>query len=249
MRKLLWVSAAIMGLAALPQPASAAVITGELDFGSNVGVRVTPTTIDFLATPGGDIGVPGTAIVNSTSTLQNGGVAVPGLSGSTVLEKDLSVAAQPPGPVGFPGGPLSFFETLNADPTINFTLSNLVRCGDTPLGIIAGAIFCPLGLNSAFLFNPVSSTDTTVTINLIGTVFDTDTPTLISNFVGHIDAPFPGQTILQLLTAFETAGFIDTSFSGAKVSTFAPVPEPMTLLTFGAGAILAVRKRRKAAKA
>ena len=160
------------------------------------------------------------------------------------------MAAQPPGPVGFPGGPLSFFETLNADPTINFTLSNLVRCGDTPLGLIAGARLSAPWASIRRSYSTQCRARTPLSrSNLIGTVFDTDTPTLISNFVGHIDAPFPGQTIFQLLTAFENVGFIDTSFSGAKVSTFAPVPEPMTLLTFGAGAILAVRKRRRAAKA
>jgi hypothetical protein len=88
-----------------------------------------------------------------------------------------------------------------------------------------------------------------VSLFLEGNVFDTTTPLVVSRFSGHIDATFSDKSVADLVAAFAPggAGFIQTAFSGSKFAIFSPVPEPMTLLTFGAGtAILAARRRRKA---
>ena len=82
-----------------------------------------------------------------------------------------------------------------------------------------------------------------------GTVFDTATPTLISTWSGlwttNINA-----TIDEIFDVIEAGGTISQSYSATKI-TVAPgvIPEPATLLTFGVGALVAARARRKAKKA
>jgi hypothetical protein len=54
-----------------------------------------------------------------------------------------------------------------------------------------------------------------------------------------------GQTVLQILTQLQAGGPFTATYSANFVS--AAVPEPITLLTFGAGSLLAFRRRRRQA--
>jgi serine/threonine protein kinase len=71
---------------------------------------------------------------------------------------------------------------------------------------------------------------------------------------GKFDATFTGMTPAQILQAFVDNGEIFTVYSARKITIDQPdvpqVPEPATMLTFGAGtALLAAHRRRQAKKA
>jgi hypothetical protein len=238
MRKFLAVGIGVLSLALLPQASEAGVITGILDFSGAIRVN-TSGQIDF---GNNGFGTAGVFNVANTTTLQNGGGPV--LNFGTVSDKDLSAAAQPT--TGF--APLDLFESLSADPTIDFVLTDILSCAE-----IAGAASCPFGdVTSPFSFAQAGFS-VTVTMVMSGTVFSTLTPGLVSDWGGTFTAQFPGTqqnptTVAGLLAQFLAVGYIDTSISASKITTQQPVvPEPATLLTFGIGSgILALRRRRKA---
>lgn len=231
MRKFLAVSLGIVSLSLLPLAAEAGVLTGTLDIAGSV--KVTPTSIDWAS----DGGTTGVVQVQNTSTFANGGVVI---NTGTATEKDLNLASFPT--AGFP--PLTLFETLSAAPTINFVLQDIFSCPE-----VGGGTTCDAGAASPFAFAQGGG-GTTVTLVMTGIVFDTTTPTLVSNWTGIFTAQFPGQTIAQLLNQLTTnPGYIDTSFSASKVTVQqSTVPEPATLLTLGIGSgLMALRRRRKGA--
>ena len=105
-------------------------------------------------------------------------------------------------------------------------------------------------MNSPFRFDE-DTEGTTVVINFRGRVIDTNNPGEVSTFRAKFDATFTGMTPQQILAALVQNGEIFTPFSARKVSVeqIQSVPEPATLLTFGAGtALLAAHRRRRAKK-
>jgi hypothetical protein len=230
---------AIVGLALLPRASEAGAITGILDIAGAITVTETGT-IDW----GSDGGTTGVVNVINTTTLKNG--AGPILNFGTATEKDLNIASQPT--TGF--APLDLFETLSADPTINFVLTDILSC------VEIGGI-CPGGDPLSPFSFAQSAFSVTVTMVMSGTVFSTLTPGLVSNWGGTFTAQFPGTAqdpvfVQEILDELDQVGFISTSFSASKITVQQPqlVPEPATLLTFGIGSgLLALRRRRKAAAA
>jgi hypothetical protein len=239
MKKALFRAIAVATLAILPATAQAIPITGTLDL---VGrVRVTATTIDWLPlTPP----LVGDALILGATDYFSG------LEGTTANELDL---------VGLPigvqlGAGVPDFETFNAAPGLSFILDTILSCGQASLNPVAE---CDGGLGSAFLFAE-DNQGTTVIINFSGRVVDTNNPGEEATFTAKFDATFLGQTpamILNTIFGVGQPGFIISPYSAQKivVDVVPPppiIPEPATLLTFGAGtALFAAHRRRQAKKA
>ena len=223
-------------LAILPTSAEAVPIVGTLDLTG--GVRVTQNSIDWLPEGGGT----GFAIVMPTSD----GYFAP-LAGSLATELDLVDV-----PVGVQlGAGLPNFETFPDSPLpgLNFILDMILSCGQASLD---PADECTAGLDSPFRFDE-DTQGTTVIINFVGRVIDPiGAPGEVSTFNAKFDATFTDLTPEEILTQLVTAGEIFSPYSARKISVdqVQPIPEPATLLTFGAGtALLAAHRRRRAKKA
>jgi len=241
MKKAIFTAIAVASLAILPATAQAVPIVGSIDLAGRV--RITPDTIDWLT--GNVAGPPtGTAVVLAS----DGYFSSLGFL-STATEMDLSGV-----PVGVTGLNLAGFETLEDMPGVNFVLDTILSCGQSS---VDPATQCVLGPNSAFRFDQ-DSRGTVVVMNFAGFVIDTDNPdpTEVSTFTAKFSATFLNKTPGEILAAFGPggAGFVETPYSAQKVTVDLPtqteVPEPATLLTFGAGtALLAAHRRRRAKKA
>ena len=235
MKKALFRAVAVATLAILPATAQAVPITGTLDL---VGrVRVTATTIEWLPLNA----LPGDALILGATDYFDG------LQGTTTNELDL---------VGLPigvqlGAGIPDFETFNARPGLSFILDTILSCGQASLNPV---VECDGGLGAAFLFAE-DLRGTTVIINFAGRVVDTNNPGEEATFSAKFDATFLGQTPAQILNTIfgpNQPGFIVSPYSAQKVviDDITTVPEPATLLTFGAGtALLAAHRRRRAKKA
>lgn len=239
MKKALIAAMAVATLAILPATAQAVPIVGTLDLTG--AVRVTANGIDWLPPFGEGFGL---AVVQPTST----GYFEP-LAGEFAVEMDLIGV-----PVGVQlGTGISGFETFLPDsplPGLNFILDMILSCGQASLD---PADECAAGLDSPFRFDQ-DTEGTTVIINFRGRVVDPiGAPDEISTFNAKFDATFTGLTPEQILGALEDQGFIDSPYSARKITVDMPtqeVPEPATMLTFGAGtALLAAHRRRRAKKA
>jgi hypothetical protein len=238
MRRLLCVPLLAVCLAVLPKPVEGAVIEGILDIAG--GVQVTQDTIDWYLPFGGGFG---DAIVQASSTL-----SFAGLGGTIDRQLDLNISA-----VAGVGLPLDNFQTLLAQPTWNFVLEDVLSCGEINL-TATPQFLCPLGNDNPFAFAQSFPGGSEVTLVMTGIVYDTLTPTLISNWTGIYTAQFPGQPIFTtagfpnpegVLDEFLRLGLIDTSFSASKI-TVTQAPEPLTLGLFGLSLLgVGIRARRR----
>jgi hypothetical protein len=237
MKKALFRAMAVAVLAILPATAQAVPIVGTLDLTGAVRVDVDGT-IDWLPEGGPD----GLAIVQPTST----GYFAP-LGNTLAHELDLAGL-----PVGVQlGAGIPNFETFEAMPGLNFILDMIVSCGQSSLDPDNE---CVAGEDSPFRFDQ-DTEGTTVILNFRGRVINPLDPTVggdVSTFSAKFDATFTGLTPTEILTLLTTNGEIFSPYSARKVTVAPPVtevPEPATLLTFGAGtALLAAHRRRRAKK-
>jgi hypothetical protein len=236
MKKAILHALAIATLIIMPATAQAVPIVGTLDLTG--AVRVTASTIDWFP-----IGLGfGVADVQPTSN----GYFAP-LHDDVARELDLANL-----PVGVQlGAGVPFFESFPESelPGLNFILDMIVSCGQSSL---SPASECAAGVGSPFRFDQ-DTEGTTVILNFRGRVIDPiGAPGEISTFRAKFDATFTGMTPADILNALVTVGYIDSPYSARKVSVdqAQAVPEPATLLTFGAGtALLAAHRRRRAKKA
>src|SRR5688572_208688 len=237
MKKALFLAMAVAVLASLPATAQAVPIVGTLDITG--AVRVTANSIDFLPEGGGT----GFAQIQTTSD----GYFSP-LGGFIATEMDLiglPVGVQLNGGLGIPG-----FETFAGTPLpgLNFILDMIVSCGQASLD---PADECDAGVDSPFRFDQ-DTEGTTVIINFRGRVVDPiGAPGEMSTFTAKFDATFTGLTPEDILGILVTEGEIFSPYSARKltVEPINEIPEPATLLTFGAGtALLAAHRRRRAKK-
>ena len=236
MKKAIFLAIAVASLAILPATAQAVPIVGTLDLTG--GVRVTATAIDWLPAGGGT----GLALIGDTS---DGYFEV--LGGFHATELDLAGV-----PVGVQLGPgLPGFETFPDTPLpgLNFILDIILSCGQASLD---PEDECVAGTESPFRFDQ-DTEGTTVVINFRGRVIDPiGAPGEESTFSAKFDATFTGLTPEEIIGALEAQGFIDSPYSARKITVDIPtqaIPEPATLLTFGAGtALLAEHRRRRAKK-
>jgi hypothetical protein len=239
MQKALFGAIAVAALVTLPATAQAVPIAGDLTLGG--AVRVTATDIDFLDSfPDGNefvvIPDPGPADYFSF------------LAGTLGDAADLNYLLQPVGPAGFP--PLANFLTFDADAGLSFTLEAIAACDP------ATCFFPGTPFNIFQTFNETSGEfDTTVQMAMRGTVQDT-TPDnggdgSISTWAASYSATFQGQSIEDVMADFNADNQIDAPYSAEITAEVVPtaVPEPATLLTFGAGtALMAAHRRRRAKK-
>jgi len=236
-KKTFLLALAVATLAILPATAQAVPIAGDLRLGGTV--RVTNTDIDWQAVDGF-----GNEFVVLPSTA---GDYFDFLNLSFGDALDLNTLLQPVGPAGFP--PLANFLTFDADPGLSFTLTGIASC-DPATCFVPGTAF-----NAFQTFNNTSGVfDTTVQMSVRGTVQDVTGPNgtgEVSNFTGSYTATFTGQSIASVLADFLADNEINAGYDAEfVVSIPSQIPEPATLLTFGAGtALMAAHRRRKAKKA
>jgi len=235
LKKALFSALAVVSLAILPTTAQAVPIAGDLTLAG--AVTVTATDINFLESFGSNefivIPDPGPADYFTF------------LSGTFGDALDLNYLAQPVGPGGFT--PLQNFLTFDADPGLSFTLEAIAACDP------ATCFFPGTPFNIFQTFNDTTGDfDTTVQMALRGTVQDTTGPNgtgEISTFAASYTATFQGQTIAEVMADFNADNQIDAPYSAEITAQIVPtaIPEPATLLTFGAGtALLAAHRRRRA---
>ena len=246
MRKILIGTLALLGAMALPAPAHAGAIQGQIDFSG--GAVVSATAINwFLSVTPTQTGPQLASIVGSSIT--DGGATVLNLQPCNattpcppnlgqITETNLNLVANPPGQ----NLNVNLFESepsgaFPATPIVDFVLNFVTPCSQL------GAVTC-LTPNSAFgLVQQPGFVAVTLVMN--GVVFDTATPGVTSNWSGLWTANVPG-TIAQLAAVISAGGTISNSFSGTKVAVIpTAIPEPATLLTFGFGSLALARYRRR----
>ena len=242
---------AVFGFAA---SASAATIVGTMNI--NGSVQVDADTIDWLPEGGGSGTFATTLPQSGYFAAFGGGIDGAGFPDVTGVSLDLQQ------PTAFPvANFLSGFTSAsgNLDPEysdLTYTLTSLTA-PSAPACVGGEAVnsSCSIG------FFTLTQLADAVTISLNGAGYFID-PTYGESNIGTAAWSTQGvfsaatgeaiNTIQGILNEIAAGGFISASYSASF--TVPPdqtvVPEPATLLTFGAGsALLALRRRRKAAKA
>ena len=232
MRRFLVVSMVILGLGALPKAADAGLITGDLQLAG--AVRVTATSTVFYQFVGINPGVQ--QIVGST--IKDGGVLVAALQPPALMHETSLTDLTTPAGVQLNVNLFEYALPLT-DPTVNFVLNYVFTCPQL------GPAYTCLGASPFGFIENAGGTSTTITLQMEGTVFDTSTPALTSKWTG-LWTTNVNMSIAQIFGIIETGGFIDNSISATKIT--AAVPEPATLLTFGAAMAFLVAHRRRRAK-
>ena len=98
--------------------------------------------------------------------------------------------------------------------------------------------------------SPITLTDglagAQATLTFIGTLTTPNGPSP-ENYIGQLQATFSGTTVAQLEQGFQTAGFVDTTYSGTFVATTIPEPSSAFLglsgLAMVAGGLFRRRRR------
>jgi hypothetical protein len=260
-RTAIFVALAI-AIAALPGPAQAAPLSGTFTTVGTGNVRVGDSWIDwghsglvFESTtyPGCDPGPSPGCVINGTTTgdiLFTGGT---GSFSSLLLDpgtfKDLEDDFAPvnatfslPDYIGNPDG-------------FSFTATFIPLGTGTPAGCtsVPGAVCTPPG--SGFTLTNLADSDgdgtadnVAVAFVIRGTVTDPSGPP--SMFEGRYSTQL-GMSSAEALAAIAAVGYVESSHSADFQVSIIPtvIPEPATLLTFGAGtALLAAHRRRRAKK-
>jgi hypothetical protein len=235
MRKLLGiVVCVVLGFGA---NASAASIVGTLNFTGDV--TVTATTIDWQ-----DRGGVSNAIIMETSDGYFQNLDSEDFSVGYASAIDLTAPQQTQD---------DFLHTFQENPDVpseyddlTFDLTDIVEPTAAPC--VPGATYtsgqsCSLGV---FTLTASPGGGTTITLDVLGNF---DDPSL-----GAIDSPAVGiytaqrnESIQQIVAVFLPGG--SGTFFTSYSASFTAVPEPATLLTFGAGtALMAAYRRRRAKK-
>ena len=132
--------------------------------------------------------------------------------------------------------------TLNKYDNLNFDLTQIVAPVAPPCtGAEAVNVSCSIGV---FTLKNTGGGNVDITMDIRGVwqnTGDTDTPA-----VGIYTAQSADTSIAAIRNTLLSGGSLTNSYS----ATITSVPEPATLLTFGAGSmLLAAHRRRRAAKA
>jgi hypothetical protein len=238
MRRFFLMTMVVLGMAVLPKTAHAGEILGTIDLtGCIVVTATTANWFQFCSAPPEIPNPTGPNLATIVGdTLTNGGAPVPIPPGSLMNEKNLDFATAIPGQTLN----IDLFEVPQAAANIDFVLTHVDTCAE-----LGGTYQCFGTSPFGFIQNTGS---VTIALQLRGTVHDTATPGIVSNWSGlwttNVADP---STIAGIFAIIEQpGGFIEHSYSVTKVAvTSASVPEPATLLTFGAGAALLARMRRR----
>lgn len=233
MKKLLGIVCVVLGFAA---NASAATIVGTLNFTGDV--IVTSNTIDWQ-----DRGGVPNAIVMETSSGYFSGVDSEDLSVGYASSIDLTAPQQMQD---------DFLHDFEENPDVaseyddlTFDLTDLVDPTAPPcnpaVNYTSGQS-CSLG---PFTLTATPGGGTTITLDVVGNF---DDPSL-----GAVDSPATGvytaqrtESVQQIVAIFTQP---NPSFFTSYSASITAIPEPATLLTFGAGtALLAAHRRRQAKK-
>jgi hypothetical protein len=238
MKKLVGIICLALGFAAT---ASAAEISGTLNFTG--AVTVTAGGIDWLD----DDGIPDAITLKQPATGYFNGIDINATSPGIGSSVDL-----PPGPpvVGFlhdfqenPIDLATEYDDLSFD-LLTITAPIAPAC---VVMVYADGASCSLG----FFTVHQDGGNTTVTLNVTGQFVD---PTYLDGAITPANGVYTAQRtggILAMLTELNATGSTTNSYSAVftAVPDTTEVPEPATLLTFGAGtALLGAHRRRRAKK-
>ena len=232
MKKTILQAIAVATLAILPATAQAVPIVGELNLSGRATVDATTITWEEL---GGFLTDNEFLVLSGTDYF----------AGLTVTPGDALDLDQTLFPVGTPIS-LPNFLTFDADPGLSFELTFIGEC-DPAACLFAGTPF------SAYESTVNGIVRTTVELAMRGEVTDLDNPGESAVWIGTWSNAFIGVTIADLQAAFAPGGpgFITAPYAADIVVSTTPteIPEPATLLTFGAGtALLAAHRRRRTKK-
>ena len=225
----------VLSFAAL-STAYATPISGTVN---STGVaQVNLTSINFLS----GTFVPNLFLVSVPVT--NSFVGLAGTNGAiTNLTNNLTNTG--PQPVGVPFLDPNWMVFSSASPVIDFDLTLILPGIDTSAGCGSSAVGATC---TPFFFSPFNLqntvTGTSVAFSVAGIARNSLTGEM-TPFTGNFTTQITGQNIPQILATINAGGTITNSYSANFVAT--AVPEPGTILLFGAGLIgLGLLQRRRA---
>ena len=236
MKKALFVVIAVATLAILPATAQAVPIAGDLNLSGRV--TVDATTINWLGLqPAAIFGDNEFFVLDGTGYFSH----LTDVPLGDALDLDSTLF-----PVNTPIS-LPNFLTFDADPGLSFELEFIAECDPS-------ACLFPNTPFNAYETTVNGIVRTTVELAMRGTVTDADNPGESAAWIGTWSNAFIGVTIADLQAAFAPGGPGEITAPYAAditvTTNVTEVPEPATLLTFGAGtALLAAHRRRRAKKA